>query len=51
MALPLRLARTVAAHVPGWGWLTLASLLVAPWYLAYLAWVLGGCVQFWTPLR
>jgi hypothetical protein len=39
------------AGVPAWAWLALAGLLVTPLYLKYFAWVLGGCVQFWAPMR
>ena len=39
------------AEVPTWGWWTLACLLLAPLYLRYVAWTLGGCAEFWAPGR
>lgn len=38
-------------YLPGWVWLTLAVMMVAPWYLAYVALVLrlAGVVSFWMP--
>ena len=49
--MPLRLARQAVARVPAWAWLALAGLVVTPWYLAYFAWSLGGCVAFVAPMR
>lgn len=34
-----------------WVWLGLVALILGPWWLRYLAWVLGGCGEFWMPLR
>ena len=46
VALP---ALRLAGRVPPWAWLLMAGLAAAPWYLAYLAWVLtrwGGVETF-----
>mgnify|MGYP001578386344 CR=1 FL=1 len=42
LAVPVRLVRQVN---PFW-WGLVAALVIGPWYMRYLAWVLTGCVEF-----
>ncbi len=38
--------------VPSWAWLAVAVLILLPWWLRYLGWVLGGpAVEFLAPVR
>ena len=38
------------AHPPLWA-VVFAGLVALPLYLKFFAWVLGGCVSFWAPVR